>query len=588
MLSTMDGSASDEKHGITGHGGFSLPNLSQRNPSKGMVQLQASEEYSSVPRFDFVRADQEDQVCDTQKGHERRAGGIPESLSTSSVTQSNLSFIDMYRDRDTNSSISQESATEASDTDVPLQGNIHSASNQQSFSASSTDLLTLKNSRNNVSKIRLSIEESRTKVSSTRDRYGFKKRTNFVSEDQYNSWWVDYAKHCTRRKKKWIQLLAKNGLSLNIDSPVRFPPRSEKLKRYVRKGIPAEWRGNAWWFFAKGPEKLQNNVGVYDTLIESTFHLRNKDTEIIERDLNRTFPDNIHFKPDVSDPTKEQPETALIEALRRVLVAFSAYNPAIGYCQSLNFIAGLLLIFMDEEKAFWMLVIITSRFLPGVHEVNLEGVNVDQGVLMLALKEYLPATWNVISSIDFERPASDSVVSRNNDFLVNLPPITLCTSSWFMSAFIGILPIETTLRVWDCLFYEESSCLFKVSLGIFKLIEPKALRMSDEMEIFQIIQNTPKTLIDPRSLFDVVFGRRLGYNHLNQEEVLRCKKYVTERRQKAKLENPTKGHDTDFNRKLLAESLWQPDLYGFKKGLPGVHWNKNLRSKMRAKIKRNM
>lgn len=551
-------------------------------------------EQDSVPRFDFVKSDQglspstdhiperSSEMADDIEGSGSRLSTVP------SMAQSSMSVIDMYRDQDTDSCLSQESA---SDRDVSPQteryDSVSSKIDMKPFFASANDLLTLRSSRNNVSKIRLSIEENETKLSSSRDRYGFRKRTNFVSEEQYNAWWMDYSKHCARRKKKWELLFNKNGLSLNNDSPVRFPARSEKLKRYVRKGIPAEWRGNAWWYFAKGPEKLKNNVGVYDTLIESTFHLHNKDTEIIERDLNRTFPDNIHFKPERSNPSEDPPETALVEALRRVLVAFSSYNPAIGYCQSLNFIAGLLLIFMDEEKAFWMLVIITSRYLPGVHDVNLEGVNIDQGVLMLTLREYLPDAWSSISVIDFEDPMISPKVNNNYDFLVKLPPITLCTSSWFMSAFIGTMPIETTLRVWDCLFYEESCVLFKTALAVFKLIEPKIVKIQDEMEIFQLIQNTPKTLIDPTPLFDLMFKRRLGLSNLTQDEVTRCKKYVTERRQRAHQANISGAHDADFNRKLLGETLWQPDLYGFKKGLPGVQWSNSLTRKMKSKIRRN-
>lgn len=45
-------------------------------------------------------------------------------------------------------------------------------------------------------------------------------------------------------------------------------------------------------------------------------------------------------------------------ALGRVLVAFSVHKPKIGYCQSMNYIAALLLIILErnEEKAFWLLV----------------------------------------------------------------------------------------------------------------------------------------------------------------------------------------------------------------------------------------
>ena len=43
-------------------------------------------------------------------------------------------------------------------------------------------------------------------------------------------------------------------------------------------------------------------------------------------------------------------------ALRRVLRAYSYYDREVGYCQGMNFIAGMFLTLMSEEEAFWMLV----------------------------------------------------------------------------------------------------------------------------------------------------------------------------------------------------------------------------------------
>ena len=34
-------------------------------------------------------------------------------------------------------------------------------------------------------------------------------------------------------------------------------------------------------------------------------------------------------------------------------VAYSLYNSELGYCQGMSQIAALLLMFMDEEEAFW-------------------------------------------------------------------------------------------------------------------------------------------------------------------------------------------------------------------------------------------
>jgi TBC1 domain family member 2A len=45
-------------------------------------------------------------------------------------------------------------------------------------------------------------------------------------------------------------------------------------------------------------------------------------------------------------------------ALQRVLLAFSVHNARVGYCQSMNFVAGMLLLVMEknEESAFWLMV----------------------------------------------------------------------------------------------------------------------------------------------------------------------------------------------------------------------------------------
>lgn len=43
-------------------------------------------------------------------------------------------------------------------------------------------------------------------------------------------------------------------------------------------------------------------------------------------------------------------------SLRRVLKAYSLYDREIGYCQGMNFIAGMFLTLMTEEEAFWLLV----------------------------------------------------------------------------------------------------------------------------------------------------------------------------------------------------------------------------------------
>ncbi|WQF77194.1 Putative Rab-GAP-TBC domain-containing protein [Colletotrichum destructivum] len=374
----------------------------------------------------------------------------------------------------------------------------------------------------------------------SRDRYGFKKANQYITKQQYDTWNKGYSEYLDRRRKKWVAFLRENELMTS--SPERFPPHSAKAKRFVRKGIPPEWRGAAWFYYAGGPAILAKHAGLYDTLLKKK--AKDVDVEAIERDLHRTFPDNVKFKPasmaskpntepvrdgqSAGDENGDMNEPEIISSLRRVLHAFAIYNPRIGYCQSLNFLAGLLLLFMDsEEKAFWLLNVITRVYLPGTHEMSLEGSKVDLGVLMNAIRESMPAVWAKIGD-DMEgdpnaarpaKPVKKPRSRRKNQPSISsnrLPPITLCMTAWFMSCFIGTLPIESTLRVWDVIFYEGSKTLFRIALAIFKLGENEVRSITDPMEMFSVIQAMPRRLLDANALMEACFKRRNGFGHLSQ------------------------------------------------------------------------
>lgn len=51
------------------------------------------------------------------------------------------------------------------------------------------------------------------------------------------------------------------------------------------------------------------------------------------------------------------------EELRNVLRTYALFNPEVEYCQGMNYIAGLLLmVFQDQETAFYCLITIVGRF----------------------------------------------------------------------------------------------------------------------------------------------------------------------------------------------------------------------------------
>lgn len=473
-----------------------------------------------------------------------------------------------------------------------------SRANFLSFKQKINDIVTIKDTSSSTfsSNFRNKSQLKKTIKNSEFDRYGFKKTNHYISTKDYNDWWDEYCPHLIRRKNKWVKLLEKNGLYLNSDGiPSRFPVKSEEMSKFVKKGIPAEWRGRAWFSFVHGNERIKENKGLYEELVKQSIDLVNENTDAIEKDLHRTFPENIYFKNYTDPATNTEVESPMLNTLRRVLKCFSLYKPTIGYCQSLNFITGLLLLFMEEEETFWMLVIITEKFLPGVHESNLEGLAVNQGMLLLCLKQHLPDVWKII--MDNDREDCDSYDSNNDDdtsYLFFLPTLTFCTTNWFMSLFIGVLPIETTLRIWDIIFYEDSKTIFQICLGIFKMLDPELRKiycrahglpastivsqltlhsdtdlhstglnslkvsmnnrsssnLSDtgntsfgsvnsfnkellSSELFQLIQNTPKRIVNVNLFIEECFRHdSSSFCKLTQPEIQRCRNFVISSRER--------------------------------------------------------
>jgi hypothetical protein len=131
---------------------------------------------------------------------------------------------------------------------------------------------------------------------------------------------------------------------------------------------------------------IRKNKGTYESLVfKAQTNDNDDDPELkelkttwdsIERDLRRTFPKHSMFREQSEDKKVEEPkgeesnesvedadaavpkreEPIGKQALRRILRSYSLYDKEVGYCQGMNFVAGMLLTFMSEEEAFWLLV----------------------------------------------------------------------------------------------------------------------------------------------------------------------------------------------------------------------------------------
>ena len=89
----------------------------------------------------------------------------------------------------------------------------------------------------------------------------------------------------------------------------------------------------------------------------------------------------VQNTPSMSQNTTQIEEKApFTESLRRILLAISVVREDIQYCQGMNLLGGLLLIvIMEEEKAFWTLAAILQYVFPvGYFDTTLSGAQVDE------------------------------------------------------------------------------------------------------------------------------------------------------------------------------------------------------------------
>nr|XP_015205426.1 PREDICTED: TBC1 domain family member 9B isoform X1 [Lepisosteus oculatus] len=231
--------------------------------------------------------------------------------------------------------------------------------------------------------------------------------------------------------------------------------RTSKTRDLVLKGIPDSLRGELWLLFSGAQNEMATHPGYYAELVEQSMGRCTLATEEIERDLHRSMPEHHAFQNEMG-----------IAALRRVLTAYACRNPNIGYCQAMNIVTSVLLLYCSEEQAFWLLVALCERMLPDYYNTRVVGALVDQGVFEELTRECLPLL--------YERMQELGVIST----------ISL---SWFLTLFLSVMPFESAVLVVDCFFYEGIKLIFQVSLAVLHANMEQLLACSDEGEAMTIL-----------------------------------------------------------------------------------------------------
>ncbi|XP_016446609.1 uncharacterized protein LOC107771693 [Nicotiana tabacum] len=317
------------------------------------------------------------------------------------------------------------------------------------------------------------------------DLYGFTVEGNVDDVNVLN----EVREKVREQGKVWWALEASKGANWYLQTQVTSTLKTSlklstlvnaiTLKKLIRKGIPPVLRPKVW-FSLSGAAKKKSTVpeSYYQDLIMAVEDKVTPATKQIDHDLPRTFPGH---------PWLDTPEGHA--ALRRVLVAYSFRDSDVGYCQGLNYVAALLLLVMKtEEDAFWMLAVLLENVLVSdCYTNNLSGCHVEQRVFKDLLTKKCPRLAAHLDALEFD--------------------VSLVCTEWFLCLFSKSLPSETTLRVWDVLFYEGGKVLFHVALAIFKMNEEELLVAHHVGDVISMIQRSTHHLFDPDELLTVAFDK---------------------------------------------------------------------------------
>ncbi|CAK8684311.1 unnamed protein product [Clavelina lepadiformis] len=236
----------------------------------------------------------------------------------------------------------------------------------------------------------------------------------------------------------WIELL-------ETDERNQYKIDQSVLHAAVRKGVPRALRGRVWSMLYEQwklrLESTQRPLTSKCKLVKTPYHellkLLTSEQHAILIDLGRTFPTYPYYSQQLGNGQL---------ALFNVLKAYSLADVDVGYCQGLSFVAGLLLMHMpSSNEAFSMLCHLMAGM--GCRKLYLP----DMEALRVAVYQ--------LSRLlhDFHKDLYDHL--EKNDVTM-----MLFAAPWFLTMFASVLSFGFTARIFDLLFLEGTSALFKAAL----------------------------------------------------------------------------------------------------------------------------
>ncbi|XP_017106914.1 USP6 N-terminal-like protein isoform X2 [Drosophila bipectinata] len=327
------------------------------------------------------------------------------------------------------------------------------------------------------------------------DKYGFMHDSRLPETRDAHE--VHRTKIEVERVKKWVKMLE------------TWPPPPDKLHKRVYKGIPDRMRWPAWIRLLNVKQSIENNKDVYNRMLVLAKKY-STETRQIDADVNRQFRDNLAYRERYS--VKQC-------SLFNVLNAYSIYNSELGYCQGMACVAGVLLLYMQEEEAFWALNTLITDQKYGMHGLFIEGFP--------KLTRFIDHHDRILSKI--MRKLHKHFTKHNVDAL-------LYAIKWFFVVFVERVPFSLSLRVWDIFLLDGDKVILSMAITILYLHKDELLHLKDMDAIIEYLQ--------------VKLHKNFGYN---DDDAIQALERVMKKLKDLKLDVPPPAKSNEFPTRTLGD-----------------------------------
>ncbi|OWZ19887.1 hypothetical protein PHMEG_0005787 [Phytophthora megakarya] len=238
--------------------------------------------------------------------------------------------------------------------------------------------------------------------------------------------------------------------------------------------VPDDLHGKLWMLASGAQMEMRRNKGQYERLLASELE-STEATRQIDVDLHRT----------VADEDKRLWTEEKSRMMRRILVAYSLYNPSLGYCQGLNYIVARSLQHLDEEEAFYLLIAI-ARLVPDDYYTTMLGLAVDQHVFADLVRLQYPEV-------------SDHLTELGGSGM----ELSLACTEWFLTLFSSPCDRAVTFQIWDAIYLQGDEILFRVALALLQQAKSELLACNNYGDMLKHLNELGRGEMDALELMKI-------------------------------------------------------------------------------------